>query len=438
MRKHEKLEITTDAVSDPAMAIVDEYHGKSGPIAASFNDSWVPVSENFVTACEEVTGIRKKARDAWSGDHIGFAYSLGTVYRTGPNKGKRSYAARGYFEDNAHRENLHVLCDAMVTKIVLDGHRATGVNFVFAGSTHQIGVNREVIVSCGSIQSPQILELSGIGDPDVLKKAGVECKIVNKGIGANYQDHAMGGAIFEVHPEVVTAADLFKPEAMAAAQKALMEEQSGPLTHAGATMGFFPYKLFASADEQEEVLMSIEKDMDKVTPFQRKQYERIMEHLKDDRSANLQVVMVPLMADYENGVGDQSAFIVPPAPGAPVGISMSVCVQYVLSRGTVHIKSSDPFDPPLIDPAFLEHPADEKLLAAGIKVSSARISKNDSSAEDDCRWLIVCPRRSTSSTRSLNAGTHVRSWICRILSRRSKALTSSFCRNIIPLVHARW
>ena len=113
------------------------------------------------------------------------------VARTGPNKGNRSYAARGYFEANAARPNLHVLCAASVTSIELDGDKATGVNFSYGTDTHFVGANREVIVSCGTIQSPQILELSGIGDPEVLKAAGVGCKIENKAVGANFQDHPL-------------------------------------------------------------------------------------------------------------------------------------------------------------------------------------------------------------------------------------------------------
>lgn len=59
----------------------------------------------------------------------------------------------------------------------------TGVNFRHGDSNHTVKANREVVVSCGALQSPQILELSGIGDPEVLKAAGVECKIENKAVG---------------------------------------------------------------------------------------------------------------------------------------------------------------------------------------------------------------------------------------------------------------
>jgi len=140
----------------------------------------------------------KKPTDPWSGDHLGFFNTLGAVARTGPNKGKRSYAARGYFEANAQRPNLHLLCDALVTNVELNGGRAVGVNFTHEGRTHNVKAAKEIIVSCGALQTPQILELSGIGDPDVLKAAGVECKVVNKGVGANFQDHALTAVVWEV------------------------------------------------------------------------------------------------------------------------------------------------------------------------------------------------------------------------------------------------
>jgi choline dehydrogenase-like flavoprotein len=155
---------------------------------------------------------------------------------------------------------------------------------------------------------------------------------------------------------------------MEAAQKELMEQQSGPLTNIGSTQGFFPYKLFASASEQSEIVRMIEDDLEKVTPFQRKQYQRTIEHLKDDKSANLQMVLIPARAGYEEAISDQSK-VFPPAPGKDMAITGAVCLQYPLSRGSIHIKSANQEDHPTIDPAFLKHPADAAVLAAGLKVS---------------------------------------------------------------------
>ncbi len=197
MRKHQTLEPISDKVVDRAtMPFVGEHHGTSGPVRTSFNESFLPIEHDFIKACDEATGTAKKPTDPWSGDHIGFYNTLGAVARTGPNKGKRSYAARSYFESvSSHRPNLHVLCEATVTAIELDGDRATGVSFEFDGQKHTAKTDREVIVCGGAYQTPQILELSGIGDPEILKAAGVECKIENRAVGANLQDHVISVSV---------------------------------------------------------------------------------------------------------------------------------------------------------------------------------------------------------------------------------------------------
>ena len=214
------------------MPFVGEFHGTSGPIRTSFNDSIMPVENDIIRACEDVTGIPSKPTDPWSGDHIGFYHTLGSVARSGPNKGKRSYSARAYYEENrATRPNLKVLCEALVNRVVLDGNKATGVSLTHNGVEYQVSTRREVIVSGGTIQSPQILELSGIGDPEVLKAAGVECKVANKGVGANVLDHALTLSIMEVQPSIITLDTLYQvPEAMEAATKQYAETSGGPLS----------------------------------------------------------------------------------------------------------------------------------------------------------------------------------------------------------------
>lgn len=179
----------------------------------------------------------------WSGDHIGIYNTLGTVIRAGPDKGKRSYAARGYFAPNAQRPNLHVLCEASVTSVKLEGDKAVGVDFSHQSQAHTVSVKREVVVSCGAIQTPQILELSGIGNPEILKAAGVECKIENKGVGENLQDHSLTLVSWELEPNNPTLEVIYNPEVAAGAMKQLAETQGGPMTCISSTQGFFPYKV---------------------------------------------------------------------------------------------------------------------------------------------------------------------------------------------------
>ncbi|KAK4616901.1 Dehydrogenase citC [Fulvia fulva] len=370
MRKHQTLEPIDDCVTDRStMPFVGEYHGTSGPARTSFNDWRLPIEDDFIKACDDATGLDKKPNDPWSGDHIGFYNTLGLVARSGPNKGMRSYAARGYFAANAHRPNLHVLTDAMVQRIELDGDTATGVTFKCGGKEHTVKVKKEVLVACGAIQSPQILELSGIGDPEIIKAAGVEPKIENKAVGANFQDHVMTVGCWEVKPGIMTLEAIHNPEVMEAAQKQLAETGGGPLTSVCTMQGFFPYKMFATQEEQDRIVKSIESDLPNLTPYQRKQHERTLAHLKDNKSANLQLVLVPSHFGMEKGVEDQSVVFPPPDnPEDPGGVSAAMCLQYPLSRGTVHIKTSNPNDHPAVDPAFLSHQADVDVLAAGLKM----------------------------------------------------------------------
>ncbi|KGO40821.1 Glucose-methanol-choline oxidoreductase [Penicillium expansum] len=370
MRKHQTLEPIDPAITDRStMPFVGEFHGLNGPIRTSFNDSIMPVENDVIKACEEVTGIANKPTDPWSGDHIGFYHTLGTVARTGPDKGKRSYSARGYYEANrATRPNFKVLCEALVNRVVLDGNKATGVSLTHAGVDYQVSARREIIVSGGTIQSPQILELSGIGDPEVLKAAGVECKVANSGVGANVLDHGLTLYIAEVQPGVLTQDTLHQvPEVMEAAAKQYAETSGGPLSSVCNMQGFFPAKKILSEIELGEIIQSI-RDVEPNTAFHAKQLAQIIANLESDHSANMQIVTVPGSMNPD-GIGHQSKIIQPRKPDEPGGLTFGLCIQYPVSRGTIHIESADPTKHPIINPNYGGHPADISLLAAMLRWS---------------------------------------------------------------------
>lgn len=251
--------------------------------------------------------------------------------RTGPNRGKRSYAARGYFEANQHRPNLKVLCEALSTNVVLEGNVAKGVVFMHNGTKHTVNVKKEVIVACGVIQSPQLLELSGIGDPDVLKAAGVECKVENLGVGNNFQDHSLTIGCYELAPGVTSLDAMYDAAVLADAQKTLMEKAGGPLTGISSCQGFFPYKLFASEDELKETVQLI-KDTKCKTPYEKKQLEQIIKQLESDTSANLQVVAVCATGGYQHGIQDQTKLFPAVDPAKTMGATLVICLQVRISR----------------------------------------------------------------------------------------------------------
>ncbi len=136
------------------------------------------------------------AKDPRTGSAIGGFNQLNTV---DPKHNRRSYAAREYYEPNADRPNLTLITHALVSKLELEknaGHaKVTGVHFLVDGTTHLIKAQREVIVCGGAVNSPQILELSGIGSPAVLEKAGIDVLVDLPGVGDNLCDHTATGVV---------------------------------------------------------------------------------------------------------------------------------------------------------------------------------------------------------------------------------------------------
>ena len=110
-----------------------------------------------------------------------------------PDKRERSYSATAYYKPNSGRKNLHLLTEAFVQEVILeeeDGQWvAKGVRFIHGGEEYTVSTEGEVIICAGSVQSPQLLELSGIGSPEVLKAAGIDVKVDNPAVGENLQEH---------------------------------------------------------------------------------------------------------------------------------------------------------------------------------------------------------------------------------------------------------
>lgn len=370
MRKHQTLEPMDERIMDrTCMPVVAENHGTSGPIHTSFNDFRLPIEDDVINAAEQVAGVTKKPTDPWSGDHMGFYNTLGSVTRMGPDKGKRSYAAGGYFQANAHRSNLKLITESLVCRVLLDNTSsvARGVEFQHKGGRHTVVATREVIVTGGAINSPQILELSGIGDPEILRAAGVECVVSLPSVGTNYQDHVGSAVTYQLTPGNMSGDAIFIPEVMAAAQKQLIEEQGGPLTAVQSVQGYLPASTVLEPGELDEICRSIASTKP-ATEFQKKQWAQIISHLKDSKSANLQLIFLNATVNLADGAGDQSKLMAPPSdPSAPNGMSLGISLQYPVSRGHVHIKSADPNDHPEINPNYLAHPADVAVLASGLK-----------------------------------------------------------------------
>jgi choline dehydrogenase-like flavoprotein len=211
----------------------------SGPVHASFVD----VKENpIIPAWLETFGELGYPLTAspFTGKSMGPYVAPSTV--EGRSK-TRSYSATAYYQPAAKRSNLKVITGATVSRIVTEkkGNRvvATGVKYTTDSSSSEVTLqaSKEVIFSAGALNSPKILELSGIGDPAVLKAAGVDVVVENPYVGTNLQDHVQCAISFEAVDGFPTGDDLLRGDAnaVATAQQQYADSQSGPLANSGLT-----------------------------------------------------------------------------------------------------------------------------------------------------------------------------------------------------------
>jgi choline dehydrogenase len=159
-----------------------DWRGKSGPLYVSRGTRWSPLYDAFVQAGEE-------AGYAKTDDYNGYRQEgFGDMEMTVHN-GRRWSASNAYLWPIKGRENLEIISGAHVNRILMEGKRAVGVEYMRGGQVHQVKCSREVVVSASSINSPKLLMHSGIGDAAALSALGIDVIADRKGVGANLQDH---------------------------------------------------------------------------------------------------------------------------------------------------------------------------------------------------------------------------------------------------------
>lgn len=161
----------------------DAVRGGNGPLQVSVRPLPAPLGQAVLDAgaslgldhLDDLNGIRRDG--------------VGTYAHTVDHKGRRMSAARAFLRPAMRRKNLVVQTGAQVLRILFDGRRAVGVEYIVGGRQRTARAAREVIVACGAIQSPQLLQVSGIGRPDVLSAAGVAPVVDLPGVGRNFAEH---------------------------------------------------------------------------------------------------------------------------------------------------------------------------------------------------------------------------------------------------------
>ncbi|KAF8972234.1 alcohol oxidase [Flammula alnicola] len=284
-----------------------------------------------------------------------------------PKDRTRSYAANMYYTPNADRKNLTVLISAHVAKVELEKSpdgiaTATGVRFIYDGKSHSALVRKEVVLSAGAIMSPQILELSGIGDEDILQNAGIEVQVELPGVGANVQEHICKGTTFEVRTEVqdqFTSFESVRDPVERERQRELFKQGKGTSRLAPSCMTFLP--LSSVSPEAENIHRDLKEsikagiDANRYTSGLQKQYKLQLEYIEQDHP-NCEVI-------FAQGFTTSPRTLEP----GKMYVSMVSFLNHPFSRGTIHIKSNNPLDPPAIDPHYFEEKYDLSLFVEILK-----------------------------------------------------------------------
>ena len=173
-----------------------KFHSDEGPIMVANKKIKLKMLDEFINAAEE-KGI-PKVNDFNTGDNFGVGFFQFTTTFNKLGLKLRYSAAKGYLNPAKKRSNLKIITNAHVQRINFEGKKASGIEYFLGENLSKISANKEVILCAGSIGSPHILQVSGIGDGDKLSKIGIDLIKNLKGVGKNLQDHLMFRPVYKV------------------------------------------------------------------------------------------------------------------------------------------------------------------------------------------------------------------------------------------------
>ncbi|MFJ4192550.1 GMC family oxidoreductase [Pseudomonas sp. NPDC089534] len=290
------------------------YHGELGPLCVSDPTEVHPTARDFITACANV-GIPR------SDDLNAPPYPAVGIRQYTIRNGQRHSAYKAFVEPVRHRSNLDILSNAHVTRILLEGQEASGVEVLHEGQRRAITARREVILSAGAIASPQLLLLSGIGDAVQLRRHGIAVHSDLPGVGRNLQDHWYASFAWRC------SSDSSVNHRLSGLRKYL-EGARYVLTHGGyLALGAAPVTAYTRSEPGGPV--------------------------------DLQLSLNP-MSFSATPSGEVAADRFP-------GISGSVVLLSPESRGHLELASADPLQPPVLHPNYFSDERDVRRHIAGLR-----------------------------------------------------------------------
>ncbi|KAF6749503.1 GMC oxidoreductase [Ephemerocybe angulata] len=354
-KKSEKFHPAVKEITDKYPHTYDEnFRGTDGPINVTDPIHAHTLDKIFIDTLGN-KGI-KHVTDPYGGDVTGTYLASNNV---DPKTWKRSYSATGYWLPHQDRPNFHLLTGAHVSRVLwsdekdADGNLiASGVEFISGDKKNVATAAKEVILSAGAIKSPHILELSGVGSSEILKKIDIPTKLELP------WKHHFAWLVYELdttNADHQTLDQFADPEF---AKESLRLHAEGKGLHRTGITGFAFLPLSSRAPEETAALIdALEKDIKartasgEISPALAKQYEIQLSVLKDDKLPDMEFIIFPgyFMARE------------PPAPGKRY-ISILTALNHPISRGYIHAKSNNPEDHPEINPNYFKENFDLKVL----------------------------------------------------------------------------
>ncbi|KAI1206004.1 GMC oxidoreductase [Annulohypoxylon truncatum] len=310
-----------------------------------------------------------------------------------PRTKQRSYATNAYLDPVRNRPNLAIRTETTVTKVLLEKASPTGdavakgVQFISKdGVSRTIGARKEVVISAGAINSPRVLELSGIGGADLLRRLGIDVVVDNPHVGENLQNHLFTGLVFEARDDVETIDAFFRqePDAVALAMQNYGTKGTGPLSTSNMiTMAQLPLPELHTEDGQKDLdrlLSLLDPDSDATrspptTPVFAAAHQAFVRSILTNSSEPVgNYVFGPAYAPFDAPSPTHRA------PGKYVSIAIEL--SHPLSRGSAHITSAAPEHAStneglVIDPRYLSHPLDLEVLARQVRFTEDIISRSE-------------------------------------------------------------
>ncbi|KAH9928320.1 GMC oxidoreductase [Fomitopsis serialis] len=342
-----------------------EFRGQNGPIKTTVPMIPSQLNKMFLEAAQ-AQGL-PLLEDAYGGYTTGCWEGAANMDRA--EKWTRSYAATAHYIPHKDHPRLTVLTEAVGAKILFSDEKdgedivAMGVEFVHGGEKHKAHAKKEVIISTGTLKSPQLLELSGIGRREVLEKIGVPLKIELPGVGENMQDHSYIGMSYELGPNVAhKTTDLFRDPEFAKEQVRLHNLNEENLHRLGVNACIYtPIQTTSPNDassiiERTEAFIEEKKRSGTLPPGLAEQWDIQLRILKDGSLPDIEAIIFPGWLTFIS------------TPEAGKSYATNLCVtQHPFSRGSVHAKSNDPLEQPDLDPNTFSVPIDLDIFTELLK-----------------------------------------------------------------------